>query len=747
MKDEMHRISMADCTQMVAIVSVMALFAIIGCVLLASEQVFADNDSSESVRVSSLASNSDDTYAIIEVTISGEIKAFTYTAGKPITIEPNIDREIDRGGIKYVLKGFKLNEKEFNFVGYVPKAGTTIQVEACYDVACVITLNYVSGKTDLSAVNYGSYSSSHTYYAYLGEDCYAHVLTNDEQARWFNPSIGYNYTFKGWFDKDGNPWDWKATGNMTLNADYDSDLFPSYSPVLITKDSVKDPIFFNATTDDDGNLVCVYYIGTATDVLLGTYWEAYNSGGFSRSESESETEIRSVSTYVTHSIETSDRFKISNTHEITEYERALISGNVDEPVSSGANRIADTGGIDISEISSGLSSIGAIVSCIPGTQVAGMAISGVGGIIELANYVKNTMDTGVKERWERIIDSTDVDKFESHEKRTSIVKTQEFKYAPVGSYLVYGVFGGVDYYQMEKYSPNGDYLGTSITYTTFDAHDAYYSAYCPNSPDTGANEFRVDVIKTFDISKEKMEKDLKKFMDGRDSIIVVDDALLRDFNGLSQKIAVNAVMDPSIESIETGEFKNCASLVSIVMPSVKHISGYAFSECGSLKSVTMPVIESIDDGAFSSCPNLIANSGIKLNKGDVVLQKSESISLTVLNGSSEEYKGKIIWNSSNPKIVTVSDGEITAKSGGSTTVSAYTQDGKIAICNVNVDFPESEEDSKSDDDSKDIWYWVIMIAGIIVGILLCIFPPYGTIVGIVLLVAIALNYFGIIHLF
>ena len=639
-----------------------------------------------------LSSESNEHYAFIDVSIDGEVKQLKYKAGKAITIEPDIDKVIDRGGNKYVLKNFTMNKKEFNFIGYVPKAGTTIQVEANYEPACIITLNYVSDKMDRDAVDYREYSNSHTYYAYVGENCNRHVATNDEQAKWFKPAIGYSYMFKGWFDENGNPWNWIATGNITLHADYESSLFPSYNPTLVTEKAVKDPVLFNVTTDEDGNLVYVYYIGTATDVLLGTYWEAYNSGGFTRSESEKETDIHSVSTYVVHTIETTNGNKITNTHDSTDDEKALLkSRNVKDPVSSGTNNTPL--GIDLNVISTGVSTVGKIVSCIPGGEIAGAVVTGIGGVIGLAKYVSDaTSDQNAMDRWERIIESTNVETVDSHEKTTEVMTSQGFKYAPVGSYLVYGVFGGVDYYQMEKYSPSGKYLGRSITYTAFDRHDAYSSIYCPNSPNTGADGFRVDLVKTHDISQDKAKNDLKKFLNDRKAILANDGSLIKCFDNAAPSARVNVVVDAS--SVKEKAFSGCTSMSSIKMPNVESIGKDAFSGCKSLAFISMPKIKSIGENAFNGCTGLITNLKLALSEKSIELEKDATHMLKVVGGSVSDAT-KAVWTSSDSSVASVSDGLVKAISGGTATIYAFVDGEKIASCLVNV--AQSEEEENHDD--------------------------------------------------
>lgn len=80
-------------------------------------------------------------------------------------------------------------------------------------------------------------------------------------------------------------------------------------------------------------------------------------------------------------------------------------------------------------------------------------------------------------------------------------------------------------------------------------------------------------------------------------------------------------------------------------------------------------------------------TSIKLNKASAVLKKGNSLSLkaTVLPGSANNKS--VRWTSSNTKIATVSSkGVVTAKSAGTTTITATAKDGsrKKASCKVTV---------------------------------------------------------------
>ncbi|MCR5397661.1 MAG: Ig-like domain-containing protein [Lachnospiraceae bacterium] len=77
-------------------------------------------------------------------------------------------------------------------------------------------------------------------------------------------------------------------------------------------------------------------------------------------------------------------------------------------------------------------------------------------------------------------------------------------------------------------------------------------------------------------------------------------------------------------------------------------------------------------------------TGIKLNKTSLILAKGKSATLTATLTPSSA-KDTITWESDDSKIASVSSsGEITAKKGGTTTITATTASGKKATCKVTV---------------------------------------------------------------
>ena len=78
----------------------------------------------------------------------------------------------------------------------------------------------------------------------------------------------------------------------------------------------------------------------------------------------------------------------------------------------------------------------------------------------------------------------------------------------------------------------------------------------------------------------------------------------------------NTTIPPSVTTIGSWAFSNCASLTNITIPqSVRRISDLAFSDCTGLTSITIPKnVESIKSDAFRGCTNLISIIVEKGNK-------------------------------------------------------------------------------------------------------------------------------------
>ena len=83
--------------------------------------------------------------------------------------------------------------------------------------------------------------------------------------------------------------------------------------------------------------------------------------------------------------------------------------------------------------------------------------------------------------------------------------------------------------------------------------------------------------------------------------------------------------------------------------------------------------------------NIVNVSGVTLNKASVTLNVGDTETLTATVTPTNATDKTVTWTSSNPSVASVSNGVITAKAAGTTTITATTVDGgKTATCVVTV---------------------------------------------------------------
>ena len=83
-------------------------------------------------------------------------------------------------------------------------------------------------------------------------------------------------------------------------------------------------------------------------------------------------------------------------------------------------------------------------------------------------------------------------------------------------------------------------------------------------------------------------------------------------------------------------------------------------------------------------PKTVNPTSVKLSKSSVTLGKGKSTTLKATVNPSNATNKKVTWTSSNKKVVTVSNGKITAKGVGTATITVKTANNKKATCRVTV---------------------------------------------------------------
>ena len=93
-------------------------------------------------------------------------------------------------------------------------------------------------------------------------------------------------------------------------------------------------------------------------------------------------------------------------------------------------------------------------------------------------------------------------------------------------------------------------------------------------------------------------------------------------------------------------------------------------------------------GNFSFSISVPGATSVKLSKTSVTLDKGKTTTLTATVQPGTAYDKSVTWTSSDEKVASVSNGKITAKSGGTATITAKTSNGKTAKCTVKVIDPD-----------------------------------------------------------
>ncbi len=98
-----------------------------------------------------------------------------------------------------------------------------------------------------------------------------------------------------------------------------------------------------------------------------------------------------------------------------------------------------------------------------------------------------------------------------------------------------------------------------------------------------------------------------------------------------------------------------------------------------------------EDGGKSATCSVVVKArvtGITLDRSSVAMNAGETFKLTATITPSNASNKNVIWKSSNTSVATVSNGIVTARSAGTATITATTEDGgKTATCQVSVKYP------------------------------------------------------------
>ena len=104
---------------------------------------------------------------------------------------------------------------------------------------------------------------------------------------------------------------------------------------------------------------------------------------------------------------------------------------------------------------------------------------------------------------------------------------------------------------------------------------------------------------------------------------------------------------------------------------------------------TATITVKTDDGSFTAtCVVTVKKvnvTGVTLNKTSATLEVGKTLTLTATVKPSDATNKKVTWTSSDTSVATVSNGKVTAKKSGTTTITVTTEDGSYkATCVITV---------------------------------------------------------------
>ena len=104
---------------------------------------------------------------------------------------------------------------------------------------------------------------------------------------------------------------------------------------------------------------------------------------------------------------------------------------------------------------------------------------------------------------------------------------------------------------------------------------------------------------------------------------------------------------------------------------------------------TSTITATSDNGKSATCKVTVTNetvqvTGVSLNASSKEMTVGQQDYLIATPSPSNATDRTIVWSSSNPKIVSVTDGKITALNTGSVVIIAKSLNGKTATCKINV---------------------------------------------------------------
>ena len=177
---------------------------------------------------------------------------------------------------------------------------------------------------------------------------------------------------------------------------------------------------------------------------------------------------------------------------------------------------------------------------------------------------------------------------------------------------------------------------------------------------------------------------------------------------VSQLIPVTGLtVTPNVLDIYMGEQKQLTATVSpsnatdpSVVWSVQQGDVVSVDQNGvvtPLKVGSTRIIVTTNDGGYQRFVQVTVKkkdenvevTSISLNKTSATLQVGETLQLTATVSPADATDKVVKWSSSNPSIVTVTNGKVTAMGVGTATITAKTSNGLSATCRIVVEYVPS----------------------------------------------------------
>ena len=194
-----------------------------------------------------------------------------------------------------------------------------------------------------------------------------------------------------------------------------------------------------------------------------------------------------------------------------------------------------------------------------------------------------------------------------------------------------------------------------------------------------------------------------------------DQAVIAAYSGRNNSLVIPASIDERpVTAIGEEAFINNPSLKTIIFPdTLKAIGSNAFAGCSNLKEVTIPeTVHTLAENSFGiagetqfvvkitgktgSAAEEYANTNgivffdpslpasISLNKTSAIIKNGSKINLSALIYPETAAGTKITWTSDNEETAVVENGTVTAKGLGKAVITAETENGLTASCEITV---------------------------------------------------------------